>query len=90
MVFEISTEVLLSRPTQKSGFCHRPYLLYGNFSSPGFLRFVNVVCNLTGDEKKAFLQFTTGCSSLPPGGLANLSPRLTVVRKVGFATVFLS
>ena len=23
----------------------------------------------------------TGCSSLPPGGLANLHPRLTVVRK---------
>nr|CAB3252456.1 E3 ubiquitin-protein ligase HECTD1 [Phallusia mammillata] len=50
--------------------------------SPGFLRFVNVVCDLTGDERKAFLQFTTGCSSLPPGGLANLTPRLTVVRKV--------
>jgi E3 ubiquitin-protein ligase HECTD1 len=38
--------------------------------------------NMTGEEKKAFLQFTTGCSSLPPGGLANLHPRLTVVRKV--------
>lgn len=24
----------------------------------------------------------TGCSSLPPGGLANLHPRLTIVRKV--------
>jgi len=33
-------------------------------------------------ERKGFLQFTTGCSSLPPGGLANLYPRLTVVRKV--------
>lgn len=32
---------------------------------------------------QAFLQFTTGCSSLPPGGLANLHPRLTVVRKEG-------
>ena len=37
---------------------------------------------LKADERKAFLQFTTGCSSLPPGGLANLHPRLTVVRKV--------
>ena len=52
------------------------------YDSPGFLRFVNVLCNLTGDERKAFLQFTTGCSSLPPGGLANLTPRLTIVRKV--------
>ncbi|PVD26171.1 hypothetical protein C0Q70_13840 [Pomacea canaliculata] len=50
--------------------------------SPGFLRFVNVLSHLTADERKAFLQFTTGCSSLPPGGLANLYPRLTVVRKV--------
>jgi E3 ubiquitin-protein ligase HECTD1 len=35
--------------------------------SPGFLRFVNVLLGLTGPERKAFLQFTTGCSSLPPG-----------------------
>merc|ERR1712108_63078 len=33
-------------------------------------------------QRKAFLQFTTGCSSLPPGGLANLHPRLTIVRKI--------
>ncbi|XP_017857411.1 PREDICTED: E3 ubiquitin-protein ligase HECTD1 [Drosophila arizonae] len=50
--------------------------------SPGFLRFVNVLLSFSGAERKAFLQFTTGCSSLPPGGLANLHPRLTVVRKV--------
>ena len=30
---------------------------------------------------QAFIQFVTGCSSLPPGGLANLHPRLTVVKK---------
>ncbi|XP_020903116.1 E3 ubiquitin-protein ligase HECTD1 [Exaiptasia diaphana] len=51
--------------------------------SPGYIRFVNVLENMEGDEKKAFLQFTTGCSSLPPGGLANLHPRLTVVKKEG-------
>ncbi|KAI6211923.1 HECT-type E3 ubiquitin transferase [Aphelenchoides besseyi] len=50
--------------------------------SPGFLRFVDVVAAMTPSERKAFLQFTTGCSSLPPGGLANLHPRLTIVRKV--------
>ncbi|XP_075224551.1 ubiquitin fusion-degradation 4-like isoform X4 [Lycorma delicatula] len=50
--------------------------------SPGFLRFVNVLVKMNAEERKAFLQFTTGCSSLPPGGLANLYPRLTVVRKV--------
>lgn len=46
------------------------------------MRFVNVLLNMTGPERKSFLQFTTGCSSLPPGGLANLHPRLTIVRKV--------
>nr|CAI5854600.1 unnamed protein product [Callosobruchus analis] len=50
--------------------------------SPGFLRFVNVLVAMSAEERKAFLQFTTGCSSLPPGGLANLYPRLTIVRKV--------
>nr|CAD7405781.1 unnamed protein product [Timema poppensis] len=50
--------------------------------SPGFQRFVNVLVDMSAEERKAFLQFTTGCSSLPPGGLANLYPRLTVVRKV--------
>ncbi len=30
---------------------------------------------------QAFVQFVTGCGSLPPGGLANLHPHLTVVRK---------
>lgn len=53
-----------------------------NFFSPGFIRFINVLMNMTGEERKAFLQFTTGCSNLPPGGFANLHPRLTVVRKV--------
>ncbi|CAH0382752.1 unnamed protein product [Bemisia tabaci] len=50
--------------------------------SPGFQRFINVLVQMTAEERKAFLQFTTGCSSLPPGGLSNLYPRLTVVRKV--------
>ncbi|XP_021440879.2 E3 ubiquitin-protein ligase HECTD1 isoform X5 [Oncorhynchus mykiss] len=53
--------------------------------SPGFLRFVRVLCGMSSDERKAFLQFTTGCSTLPPGGLANLHPRLTIVRKVDAA-----
>lgn len=43
---------------------------------------MNVLVNMSVEERKSFLQFTTGCSSLPPGGLANLYPRLTAVRKV--------
>ncbi len=43
---------------------------------------VNVLVAFNGQERKSFLQFATGCSSLPPGGLANLHPRLTIVKKV--------
>eukprot|EP01025_Chloroclados_australasicus_P012940 TRINITY_DN1618_c0_g1_i2.p1 TRINITY_DN1618_c0_g1~~TRINITY_DN1618_c0_g1_i2.p1 ORF type:complete len:623 (+),score=50.11 TRINITY_DN1618_c0_g1_i2:326-2194(+) len=32
-------------------------------------------------EQRKFLSFITGCPRLPPGGLQNLYPRLTVVRK---------
>ena len=49
--------------------------------SEGFLNLVEVLVEMTGPERKNFLQFATGCSSLPPGGLANLQPRLTVVKK---------
>lgn len=49
--------------------------------SPGFLMLVDVLMEMSAYERKAFLQFTTGCSSLPPGGLKNLTPRLQVVRK---------
>ena len=51
-------------------------------SRPTFKRFVNVLVNLTPDERKAFVYFITGSSSLPPGGLGNLFPRLTVVKKI--------
>ena len=51
--------------------------------SPGFLNLVEVLVEMSGPERKNFLQFATGCSALPPGGLANLNPRLTVVRKEG-------
>ena len=34
-----------------------------------------VLVEIRGTERKAFMQFTIGCSSLPPGDLANLHPR---------------
>jgi len=68
-----SREDLLSYTEPKLGY---------NKDSPGFLRFVNILEKMSGAERKCFLQFATGCSSLPPGGLANLYPRLTVVKKV--------
>ena len=31
-------------------------------------------------ERKQFMRFVTGCSSLPPGGLAALQPKMVVVK----------
>lgn len=55
--------------------------------SRGFLDLVEILVDMKGYERKSFLQFATGCSSLPPGGLANLHPRLTVVKKEGEQTL---
>jgi E3 ubiquitin-protein ligase HECTD1 len=40
-----------------------------------------VLLEMEAKERRAFIQFTTGCSCLPPGGLKNLHPRLKIVRK---------
>lgn len=34
------------------------------------------------EQQRAFCQFVTGAPRLPPGGLAVLNPKLTIVRKV--------
>ena len=49
--------------------------------SVGFVNLVDILVEMEGQQRKNFLQFATGCSSLPPGGIANLHPRLTVVKK---------
>ena len=36
----------------------------------------------TPEQQHAFCQFITGAPRLPPGGLAMLNPKLTIVRKV--------
>nr|VZI22286.1 unnamed protein product [Spirometra erinaceieuropaei] len=46
-----------------------------------FQLFISVLVDFNLEQRRAFLRFVTGCSSLPPGGLRNLSPRLRVVRK---------
>lgn len=58
-----------------------PKLGYTKESSV-FQMLADVLVEMDGEQRKSFLRFTTGCSSLSPGGLANLQPRLTVVRKV--------
>lgn len=49
--------------------------------SPTYLMLINVLAMFNTAERREFLQFTTGCSSLPPGGLKNLHPHLRIVRK---------
>lgn len=72
-----SLAIGLLRP-QTLSLYHQSHCL----SSPGFVKFLNVMLALDGLERKSVVQFITGCSSLPPGGLANLRPRLSVARKV--------
>jgi len=51
-------------------------------SSRVFLELIDVLVEMSGRERKAFLQFVTGSSCLPAGGIKNLHPRLTVVKRV--------
>jgi E3 ubiquitin-protein ligase TRIP12 len=50
-------------------------------SSPPVQALISVLCELTGEQQTAFLRFVTGAPRLPPGGLAKLQPRLTIVCK---------
>lgn len=43
---------------------------------------VSILCELSVDEQRLFVRFVTGANRLPLGGLRNLEPKLTVVRKL--------
>uniref|UniRef100_A0AAV1T9I8 HECT-type E3 ubiquitin transferase n=1 Tax=Peronospora matthiolae TaxID=2874970 RepID=A0AAV1T9I8_9STRA len=43
---------------------------------------VSILCELSLDEQRLFVRFVTGANRLPLGGLRNLEPKLTVVRKL--------
>lgn len=46
------------------------------------LQLLEIVQEFDHEQRRAFLQFVTGAPRLPPGGLASLNPKLTIVRKV--------
>jgi E3 ubiquitin-protein ligase TRIP12 len=46
------------------------------------LQFLEIMAEFTPEQQHAFCQFVTGAPRLPPGGLAALNPKLTIVRKV--------
>ncbi len=49
--------------------------------SPAAQHLLAVLGEMDATEQRRFLRFVTGSPRLPPGGLAALQPRLTVVRK---------
>ncbi|KAJ1387674.1 HECT, E3 ligase catalytic domain [Sesbania bispinosa] len=50
-------------------------------SSPPIVNLLEIIREFDHDQRRAFLQFVTGTPRLPPGGLASLNPKLTIVRK---------
>ncbi|XP_078448275.1 HECT ubiquitin protein ligase family protein KAK [Wolffia australiana] len=49
--------------------------------SPPILNLLEIMGEFTQEQQRAFCQFVTGAPRLPPGGLAVLNPKLTIVRK---------
>ncbi|CAB3359356.1 Hypothetical predicted protein [Cloeon dipterum] len=62
-----------------------------NGNTPEFRRilgwFWTAVANFTQEEMARLLQFTTGCSQLPPGGFAELSPRFQITAAPTFGNL---
>ncbi|XP_057984014.1 E3 ubiquitin-protein ligase UPL4 isoform X2 [Malania oleifera] len=50
-------------------------------SSPPIVSLLEIIQEFDSEQRRAFLQFVTGAPRLPPGGLASLNPKLTIVRK---------
>ncbi|CAM8924666.1 unnamed protein product [Rhodiola kirilowii] len=50
-------------------------------SSPPIIDLLEILQEFDHCQQRAFVQFVTGTPRLPPGGLATLNPKLTVVRK---------
>ncbi|KAK9290428.1 hypothetical protein L1049_008598 [Liquidambar formosana] len=51
-------------------------------SSPPIINLLEIIQEFGHEQRRAFLQFVTGAPRLPPGGLASLNPKLTIVRKL--------
>lgn len=50
-------------------------------SSPPIVNLLEIIQEFDHEQQRAFLRFVTGTPRLPPGGLAALNPKLTIVRK---------
>jgi len=49
--------------------------------SPPIVNLLQIMGEFTPEQQRAFCRFVTGAPRLPPGGLAVLNPKLTIVRK---------
>ncbi|XP_052626387.1 E3 ubiquitin-protein ligase UPL3 isoform X1 [Lactuca sativa] len=49
--------------------------------SPVVINLLEIMGEFNPEQQRAFCQFVTGAPRLPPGGLAVLNPKLTIVRK---------
>ncbi|XP_026660129.2 E3 ubiquitin-protein ligase UPL3-like [Phoenix dactylifera] len=49
--------------------------------SPAIINLLEIMAEFTTGQQHAFCQFVTGAPRFPPGGLAALNPKLTIVRK---------
>ncbi|XP_068646801.1 E3 ubiquitin-protein ligase UPL3-like [Aristolochia californica] len=54
--------------------------------SPAIVNLLEIMGEFTPQQQRAFCQFVTGAPRLPPGGLAVLNPKLTIVRKHSSST----
>ncbi|CAL0334195.1 unnamed protein product [Lupinus luteus] len=50
--------------------------------SPAIVNLLEIMGEFTPEQQRSFCQFVTGAPRLPPGGLAVLNPKLTIVRKL--------
>ncbi|WOL09703.1 E3 ubiquitin-protein ligase [Canna indica] len=49
--------------------------------SPVIVNLLEIMGEFTAEQQRAFCRFVTGAPRLPPGGLAALNPKLTIVKK---------
>nr|GMD09795.1 E3 ubiquitin-protein ligase UPL3 [Ipomoea batatas] len=54
--------------------------------SPAIINLLEIMGEFTPEQQRSFCQFVTGAPRLPPGGLAALNPKLTIVRKHSSST----
>lgn len=44
--------------------------------------FFEILCEMSSDEKRQFIEFSTGCTRLPIGGIKNLNPKLSIIKVI--------